>query len=360
MDSLKNLKCTISGFDIEWDLEKGVNLWAGIPTLSMWIPSSVAGLMAGMQAMVGTERFNLCMQAGGQQSVDGDWGIIVSRPTFEEGFALLADIAWPAGWGRWQILSLDREKKEVVFRAINSWEGMYQRALGECWGSSMLAGKFAGMASRLFGLACWAEQTKFTARGDEYDEFIVAPSSVSLNERLEALLEQGKATSSDLAVALQKLKNEAAAREQTAAELREKLALIERQERELAALALPIVRVWEGVLMVPLMGSLDNGRAALMMERLLQEISSARTRYAILDLTAVATVDTNTADHLVRIARAIELLGARAVVTGIRPAVSQTLVSLGIDLSHMTTLRDLQEGLKACMRWSQETKAPAK
>jgi len=115
--------------------------------------------------------------------------------------------------------------------------------------------------------------------------------------------------------------------------------------------SVPIVQVWDGVLTVPLMGSLDGQRATEMMERLLAEIVRARARYAILDLTAVAVVDTSTADHLVRIVRAIELLGARAIIAGISPAVAQTMVSLGVDLTRLTTLRNLQEALKACMHW---------
>jgi hypothetical protein len=73
---MTNPSVTISGFEIAWDLEAGLNLWAGVPTLSMWIPSSVAGMMSAMVAMVGVERFNLCMQLGGQQSIDGDWAML--------------------------------------------------------------------------------------------------------------------------------------------------------------------------------------------------------------------------------------------------------------------------------------------
>lgn len=360
MEQPANPKITISGFDIEWDLRNGFNLWAGTPTLSMWIPSTVAGMMAGFQAMVGVERFHLCMQIGGMNSVDGDWAMIKSAPTFEGGLKLISDVAWPAGWGRWTVVSLDREKKEAIFRATNSWEGIYQRTLGVCWGSGMMAGKFAGIASRLFEVPCWAEQTVFSARGGEYDEFVVKESELTPEQRLDKLLEQGKASNVELGVMLEKLKREVNERERTAAELSEKLALIHRQEEALRTLSVPIVQVWDGVLTVPLMGSLDPERAASMMERLLAEIVRTRARFAILDLTAIDIVDTSVANHLVRIVRAIDLLGARAVITGIRPAVAQAIVSLGVDLSSMTTLRDLQEGLKSCMTWLAEEAASQK
>jgi len=99
------------------------------------------------------------------------------------------------------------------------------------------------------------------------------------------------------------------------------------------------------------MGSLSSERAEILMDRLLAEIVSTRSRYALLDLTSVEIIDTNTADHLVKIVRAIELLGARAVITGIRSAVAQTIVSIGVDLSQILTLRNLQQGLAACIRW---------
>ncbi|WP_437992452.1 STAS domain-containing protein [Sorangium sp. So ce145] len=342
-------RITISGFDIEWDMKNGVNLWAGTPTLSMWIPSSVAGLMSGMVAMVGVERFNLCLQLGGRQSVDGDWAIISAHPSFEEGIRQVSEIAWPAGWGRWEVVAVDRERREVRYRTVNSWEAIYQRALGVSWGSAMVAGKLAGITERLFGVPCWAEQTVFAAQGAAYDEFLVRPTDETVEARLSALLEADRGTSSDLAVALSRLRNEVAEREKTELALREKLELIQQQETALSAMVAPIIQVWDGVLTVPVMGGLDNQRASALMERLLGAIVDSQTRSVILDLTAVEAVDTSTADHLIRIVRAVELLGARVVVTGIRPAVAQTVVSVGMDLDRMITLRNLQEGLKVCM-----------
>lgn len=337
------------GFDIEWDLQEGLNLWAGVPTLSMWIPNSVAGLMSGLCAMVGVERFNLCLQLGGQQSVDGDWNVIRSAPSFEEGLQRLEGIAWPAGWGRWELLALDRERKQARYRVTNGWEAIYQRALGVSWGSAMMAGKLGALTGRLFETECWAEQTSFAASGAAYDEFTVGPTDVTIEARMQRLLEAGQATNADLAVALQRLKTEIDERARSELQLREKIEVIQQQERALRTLSAPILQVWSGVLAVPVMGGLNEHTAAALMERLLHAIQATPTQHVILDLTAVELVDTNTADHLLRIVRAVELLGARVVVTGIRPGVSQTLVSLGVDLGKITTLRDLQDGLRACL-----------
>jgi rsbT co-antagonist protein RsbR len=86
------------------------------------------------------------------------------------------------------------------------------------------------------------------------------------------------------------------------------------------------------------------------MERLLDEIVARQSRFVILDITGVEIVDTKTADNFIKVMKAAQLLGARCVLTGIRPAVAQTLVDLGLDLSSIATLRNLQEGLRECLR----------
>ena len=94
----------------------------------------------------------------------------------------------------------------------------------------------------------------------------------------------------------------------------------------------------------------DSRRSAEMMETLLNEIVSHRCKYVIIDITGVEIVDTRTADHFIKVMKSAELLGTRCVMTGIRPAVAQTLVELGVELTSIRTLRNLQEGLRDCLR----------
>lgn len=353
------ISVTVAGFEVRWDLDNGQNLWAGIPTLSMWIPSTAAGLMLGMQRMVGTERFCLLLMSGGMDSVSDDWNVISSKPTFEEGMEIMSPIAAAAGWGTWEVVHCDRTLRELTMRSRHSWEGIYQKQLGVCWGSSMIAGKFVGLAPRLFQVPCWAEQTKFSARGDDCDEFEIRPTDRTVGLRLQQLIDEGKATTADLTSALTQLQREVGDRQKAEAELREALTQLRTQEETLHKIDAPIIQVWDGVLTVPLMGFLDSERALRMMQRLLEEIVRVRARYAILDLTGIELVDTHTAEHLVRIIRAAELLGARAVITGIHSAVAQTMVGIGVDLARIHTLRNLQDGLKACMRWLEQDRQNA-
>jgi rsbT co-antagonist protein RsbR len=237
------IQVDIAGFNVVYDLNRGVQLFAGNPTISMWTETSVAGLMLGLSRMVGVERFNLAMQSGGRDSVDGDMEFISRFSTFEEGFAALSVVASAAGWGLWEIVSLDRDTKQGTFRCQNSWEGMYQRALSVCWGSAMVAGKFAGMLTRLFGENCWAEQTSFQARGDDFDEFHVHPSNKTIEGDLEALLVSDAATRADLAVALERLRKEVDERRAAEDALRrtehENFFLIAEQRKTIAAMSTP-------------------------------------------------------------------------------------------------------------------------
>jgi rsbT co-antagonist protein RsbR len=349
----------VGGIDVAWNEELGLNLWAGSPAVTMWTETSMSGLMAGMQRMVGTERFNLALKLGGRESVEGDWQVITASPTFEEGFEALGRIAAAAGWGRWRIVQLDREKKEARFQITNCWEALYQRSLGVCWGSSVTAGKLAGYCGRLFGSNCWAEQTAFMAQGGDVDEFEVRLSDRTIEADLEGLLRSDAATRADLAVAMEKLRQEVLDRAEAEKNLREKLLLIERQEQAIRVMSTPIIQVWTGVLTLPVIGVLDARRASEMMERLLAAIVNTSARYAILDFTGVEEIDVETADHLVKIIRSVELLGAGAIVTGIRPAVAQTMISLAIDLSGITTLGNLQEGLLLCMKSLEKAQAAA-
>jgi two-component system, cell cycle sensor histidine kinase and response regulator CckA len=215
-------KARVSGIDIEWSATKGTCTFEGLPVAMMWVDTTLAGVMSAVQAMVGTERFGLALQSEGRKSVEEDWKVISQYKKFRQGLKAIANIAAVAGWGEWKLVSLDEKKKQSRFRAKNTWEGRYQKALGVCWGSGMLAGKLAGYCSKLFGTNCWADQTAFIAKGSAYDEFIVKPSSRSIEQEIENLLASDEATRADMAVALRKLEHEIADRKQVEKSLREK------------------------------------------------------------------------------------------------------------------------------------------
>ncbi|UQA60826.1 PAS domain-containing protein [Polyangium aurulentum] len=136
----------------------------------------------------------------------------------------------------------------------------------------------------------------------------------------------------------------------TKAELESKLALIERQQEVIRNLETPIIQVWDKVITLPMVGVVDSRRAARVMEDLLASVTRTQARFAILDLTGVDIVDTSTAGHLIQMIEAVRLLGAEGIITGIRPNVAQTVVTLGLDMSRVTTLATLRDGLALCIR----------
>lgn len=123
-----------------------------------------------------------------------------------------------------------------------------------------------------------------------------------------------------------------------------------RREALCAAVSTPIIQVWDDILTMPVVGLVDSVRAADMKTALLAAVSRTGAKFAIVDLTGVDIVDTATADHLLRVMRAVQLLGARCVITGIQPSVAQIIVSLGLGLPGVVTLRSLREGLRFCLR----------
>lgn len=211
----------VGGIKIAWDVRKGTATFENLPVAMMWVDTTLAGLMSGLQAMVGPERFWLALQSEGRKSVEADWQVISGIGDFQEGFKAIARIAAVAGWGEWNLVSMDTEARRYVFQVKDGWEGRYQAALGVCWGSGMLAGKFAGYCSRLFGTNCWADQTRFIAKGDPYDEFVVGPSERTVEDEIDRLLLSDQATCADMAVALKKLESEIKERERTEEALRE-------------------------------------------------------------------------------------------------------------------------------------------
>lgn len=129
------------------------------------------------------------------------------------------------------------------------------------------------------------------------------------------------------------------------ASLRDKLLIIARQQEAIQILSTPIIEVWEGVLTVPILTAIDENRAARMTQTILETVSQTRCRHLILDLTGVQSIQAHTANHIIQLIRAVQLLGSQGIVVGIHPAVAQMLVSIGTDLDGISTMANVREAL---------------
>ena len=126
--------------------------------------------------------------------------------------------------------------------------------------------------------------------------------------------------------------------------------VIQRQQRELLELSTPVVQLWENVLALPLIGTLDSGRTQVVMESLLEKIVESGASIAIIDITGVPTVDTLVAQHLMKTVAAARLMGADCIISGIRPQIAQTIVHLGVDLSQVTTKASLADAFMIALK----------
>jgi rsbT co-antagonist protein RsbR len=131
---------------------------------------------------------------------------------------------------------------------------------------------------------------------------------------------------------------------------RSREAIIGRQQEELLELSTPVIKLWEGILAVPMIGTLDSSRTQLVMESLLQRIVDTGSELAIIDITGVPTVDTLVAQHLLKTVAAIRLMGADCIVSGVRPQIAQTIVQLGIDLEGIVTKATLADALSLALK----------
>lgn len=122
--------------------------------------------------------------------------------------------------------------------------------------------------------------------------------------------------------------------------------VITSQTEQLLELSTPVVKLWEGVLAVPLVGTLDSARTQVVMEALLQMLVSTGSSHAIIDITGVPAVDTQVAQHLLKTASAARLMGATCVISGIRPQIAQTVVALGVDFGEIATKASLADALR--------------
>lgn len=122
--------------------------------------------------------------------------------------------------------------------------------------------------------------------------------------------------------------------------------VILRQTDEITEISTPVIRVWDGILALPIIGTLDSARTQVVMENLLQEIVETGSSIAILDISGVPAVDSLVAQHLIKTVSATRLMGAECIISGIRPEIAQTIVHLGIDLSNIITKATLASALK--------------
>ncbi|MET0263953.1 MAG: STAS domain-containing protein [Rariglobus sp.] len=131
--------------------------------------------------------------------------------------------------------------------------------------------------------------------------------------------------------------------------------VIRRQQQDLLELSTPVVKLWDGILALPLVGTLDSARTQVVMESLLQKIVDTGSDVAIIDITGVPTVDTLVAQHLLKTITAARLMGADCIISGVRPQIAQTIVHLGVNLGEVSTKANLADAFRLALERTKQT-----
>jgi rsbT co-antagonist protein RsbR len=205
------------------------------------------------------------------------------------------------------------------------------------------------------------EQIKFEnarARIEHIEDVLTSVAAGNLEIRVESTVEDDLTGIEEaINILIEDLTWELKQSKKMKDELEEKLKKIQEQQKtivqqqeDLLELSSPVTKVWDNILILPVIGTLDSQRTQVMMENLLQKIVETGCTIAILDITGVPTVDTQVANHLLKTVTAARLLGADCIISGISPAIAQTIVHLGIDLSAIRTKATLQDAMLFAMK----------
>lgn len=188
-------------------------------------------------------------------------------------------------------------------------------------------------------------------RLDRIEETVASAAAMDLSDRIETSIEDDLTpTETGINILIEDFAAELKAREKAEQDAQNKLATIQKQQEAINELSTPVIKVWDNLLVLPIIGTLDSQRTQRMMEALLEAITTTGSKFAILDITGVSVVDTMVANHLIKTITAAGLMGAECILSGISPTIAQTIVHLGIDLTGVNTKSSMMEAIQYAIR----------
>ena len=331
----------------EWRLTEGRLSFFGLPAVLFWLNPSLLHMLTPLAQEIGVPLFRLMVASQSSLGTEEDYHVMVTvlGSTFDEGFLAWGRAVSTCGWGWFELPAFDVAAKRATVIVRNPWELQMQRDAQLTWGCPFLQGKLIGIFSHALGTTCWADERIIALDdGVQAVEFQIYATNTTIAAELEQLRDERK---QEFEREIERKTEELVHSNEERAQLQEQI--IQMQAATLAELSTPLIPFSDHILIMPLIGSLDSQRAQRVIEALLEGTAAHQSRVIILDITGVAIVDTSVANALIQAARAVRLLGAEVVLTGIRPEIAQTLVNLGIDLSGIVTRSTLQSGVAYAM-----------
>ncbi|TMW72440.1 STAS domain-containing protein [Alteribacter natronophilus] len=330
----------LDGAKFEWKQKGGTFAFEGEDAILFWLNSAFKTFLDTLDEVSGEDAASVVLETTGYRM-----GLIVGEHFFntdqkpEDVLSFLPAVYSAAGWGNFELVSLDSEESIAVIRMRNSWEYRVNKLQNKKRRGTFIPGHFAGMFSGFFNTNIWYDVLSSQAEGEEYCEFVFAPSEVTVIQNIHDLSRQQE--------------------QKEIAELEKKV--IKRTEelsKTIKDISSPIIPVLDQVVVVPLLGRYDEFRSKELVEKTTQNISGYRARYLLLDLTGLSEEISEYGISMIRqLISVTHLLGMETVLVGISPELSMKMTKLShvfadtkcfSTLQHGITYALKQEGLSIC------------
>lgn len=330
---------TINNAPITWNPAAGDVSFFGISSVLFWTNPSLFRMLEPLVEEIGVDLFRMLVAHSSSLGTDEDYNSMVTAlgKNFQEGFLAWGRAVSVAGWGSFELPHFDIESCTAEVRIVNPWELRMQSSGGRLWGCPFLQGKIIGILGHALGQRCWADEDLDTDSNPPVVTFSVRAWDRTLDEELKRLrAEQIRAAEARLAEQV----------ETATAALREKHRELDEKEAIIRSLSSPILQVWDGVLVVPVVGSLSAQRAELLNANLLNRIVAQMAAHVVLDLTGLDAVDNEVAERLGSTVTALKLLGTECSVVGLSPEFARRAVELDISFGGVRILRTVADALR--------------
>lgn len=336
----------LHGAQFDWNLSGGSLRFFGLPAVLFWLNPSLLRLLQPLVDEVGVPLYRLLVASQSSLGTDEDYQAMITQlgDSFETGFLAWGRAVSTAGWGWFELPDFDAQNATATVVVRNPWELIMQQGASDRWGCPFLQGKIIGIFSHAFGANCWADEEIVVENEEQIVRFRVYASNATIDAELAQLRDNRK---QEAEREIERKTRELLKADEERALLQEQV--IRMQAAALTELSTPLIPLTRQIVLMPLIGAVDSQRAQRVIETLLQGVAEHQASIVILDITGVAIVDTSVANALIQAARAVRLLGAEVVLTGIRPEIAQTLIGLGADLSGIVTRGTLQSGVTYAM-----------
>jgi len=324
---------TLNQVPIHWELDSGNLSFLGMDAALFWSNPSLYRMLKPLADYIGIELFCLMIAYESSKGTDEDYHAMVTQlgDSFGEGFLAWGEAVSVAGWGRFELPKLDLEGHRARVRITNPWELNMVRGTGDFWGCPFIQGKLIGIFSHAFGTPCWADEEALVIEDAVSSvEFRIYPVERTIEAELDVL----RATLTE--------ERERGLRDVVRTATRE----LEEKQTLIQKLSTPLIQVWDGVLVVPLIGDLDEGRSRTLTENTLRAVSERGAKFVIFDVTGIAGFDGEAAEHLRRTTSAAQLLGAHCLLAGISSRIAQTLAGLDVSLAGVPCYATTQAALQ--------------